>query len=93
MKDCTNVKAHKHEKKNDRDENDSLQAGLAPVFQRMMGSNHPRLRELAFSRTRVLMMAPTLMAKATNAAAITTVVALTSPRSRSSSREAVYRIQ
>jgi hypothetical protein len=89
VKNGPHVKAHKHDEKDDRDENNSLETCLAPVLQRMMGSNHPRLRELAFSRTRVLMMAPTLIAKATNAAAITTVVALTSPRSRSRSREAV----
>jgi hypothetical protein len=89
VKNGPHVKTHKYDEKDDRDENNSLETGLAPVLQRMMGSIHPRLRELAFSRTRVLMMAPTLIAKATNAAAITTVVALTSPRSRSRSREAV----
>ena len=45
-------------------------------------------KELALSRTREVIVAPTAIAKAIKAAAITTVVALTSPDSISRSREA-----
>jgi hypothetical protein len=53
----------------------------------------PKYKELAFSRTLVLMIALTVIASATRAAAITTVVALTSPRSRSMSRDAKKRVR
>ena len=48
---------------------------------------------LALSFTREVIVAPTAIARAISAAAITTVVALTSPASVSASRDAVKRIQ
>jgi len=77
--------------KDNRYGNHNLGDGFTPV-----GTDHPvhpRSRELALLETFEVIVAPTAMAKAISAAAITTVVALTSPRSISASLDAVNRIQ
>jgi hypothetical protein len=71
----------------DRDCEHRLRDGFTPVVSpsvdRPSHDGHPRFSELALLRTFDVMVAPTAMASAINAAAITTVVALTSPRSKS----------
>jgi hypothetical protein len=69
----------------------TAQALLAPpvlLSRRVPSWIYPRSREFALSRTREVIVAPTVIAKAISAAAMTTVVALTSPDSVSRSREA-----
>jgi hypothetical protein len=73
--------------KDNRDGNHRLGGGFTPIGAGRR--NHPRSRELALLDTFEVIVAPTAIASAINAAAMTTVVALTSPRSKSISREAV----
>lgn len=80
------------ENEKDYGDNDhSLGGGLARIG--AVHGGHPRSSEFALLETFEVIVAPTAIASAMRAAAITTVVALTSPRSKSLSREARNRIR
>src|SRR3954451_5706666 len=94
---CLYAEEHQHDEQ--RSEDDELRRRLTPIapvsglaIRSTSEGGHPRLIVFALDWTLFVMMTPTAIANAISAAARTTVVALTSPRSRSASADAWKRM-